>query len=72
MVTAFSTVEPPAYSARHDFEDRGRAARVDWAVLDYLTGHKTKQSSVVAQDSGTVYSLTVLKEAAEKINAQED
>ena len=45
---------------------------MDWAVLDYLTGHKTKQFSVVAQDSGTVYSLTVLKEAAEKINAQED
>ena len=61
-----------AYSARHAFKDRGRAAGVDLAVLDYLMGHKTKQSSVVAQGYGTGYSLTVLKEAAEKINAQED
>ena len=60
------------YSARHAFKDRGRAAGVDLAVLDYLMGHKTKQSSVVAQGYGTGYSLTVLKEAAEKINAQED
>ena len=60
------------YSARHAFKDRGRAAGVDLAVLDYLMGHKTKQSSVVAQGYGTGYSLTVLKEAAERINAQQD
>ncbi|MBB25849.1 MAG: hypothetical protein CME02_10065 [Geminicoccus sp.] len=61
-----------SYSARHAFKDRGRAAGVDLAVLDYLMGHKTKQSSVVAQGYGTGYSLSVLKEAAEKINTQED
>lgn len=61
-----------SYSARHAFKDRGRAAGVDLAVLDYLMGHKTKQSSVVAQGYGTGYSLSVLKEAAEKINAQQD
>ena len=60
------------YSARHALKDRGRAAGVDLAVLDYLTGHKTKQSSVVAQGYCTGYSLSVLKEAAEKISAQED
>ena len=61
-----------SYSARHAFKDRGRAAGVDLAVLDYRMGHKTKQFSVVAQGYGTGYSLSVLKEAAEKINAQED
>lgn len=60
------------YSARHAFKDRGRAAGVDLAVLDYLMGHKTSLSSVVAQGYGTGYSLSVLKEAAEKINAQQD
>ena len=40
--------------------------------MDYRMGHKTKQSSVVAQGYGTGYSLLVLKEAAERINAQED
>jgi len=37
-----------------------------------LMEHKTAQSSVVAQGYGTGYSLTVLKEAAERINAVED
>ena len=37
-----------------------------------LMEHKTAQSSVVAQGYGTGYSLTVLKEAAERINAQDD
>ena len=60
------------YSARHAFKDRGRASGVDLAVLDYLMGHKTSLSSVVAQGYGTGYSLSVLKQAAEKINAQQD
>ena len=61
-----------AYSARHAFKDRGRAASVDLAVFDYSMGHKTKQSSVVAKGYGTGYSLTLLKEEAEKTNAVND
>lgn len=71
-VEGMQTERLSAYSARHAFKDRGRAARVDLAVLDYLMGHKTKQSSVVAQGYGTGYSLSVLKDAAERINAVED
>lgn len=42
-----------SYSTRHTFKDRGRAARVNPEVVDYLQGHVTKTSSAIAQKYGT-------------------
>lgn len=42
-----------AYSTRHTFKDRGRAASVAPEVIDYLQGHVTKASSAIVQRYGT-------------------
>jgi integrase len=41
------------HSLRHTFKDRGRAARVDIGVIDYLQGHKNPLSSSVSERYGT-------------------
>lgn len=38
-----------AYSTRHTFKTRAKAARVDDPVIDYLQGHKSEYSTRIAQ-----------------------
>lgn len=48
-----------SYSTRHTFKTRGKAARVDDPVIDYLQGHKSNYSTQIAQK----YSDGLLPEA---------
>lgn len=41
------------YSSRHTFKDRGRSARLDASILDYMQGHVTANSSRVSESYGT-------------------
>ena len=41
------------HSLRHTFKDRGRAARVDIGVIDYLQGHKSPLSSSISDRYGS-------------------
>lgn len=41
------------HSLRHTFKDRGRAARVDIGVIDYLQGHKSQLSSAISDRYGS-------------------
>lgn len=38
-----------AYSTRHTFKTRGKAARVEDPIIDYLQGHKSDYSTSIAQ-----------------------
>ena len=48
-----------SYSTRHTFKTRGKAARVEDPVIDYLQGHKSEYSTRIAQK----YSDGLLPEA---------
>lgn len=42
-----------AYSFRHTIHDKGRAARVDSAIHEYIVGHRSASSSRIHQSYGT-------------------
>lgn len=64
-----SDPELVSYSTRHTFKDRGRAARLAPEVYDYLQGHKTAQSSAIAQNYGTGVPPSIYKEDMDRLFA---
>lgn len=56
-----------SYSTRHTFADRGKAAKVPNEITEYLQGHKTPQSSAIAQRYGTGVPPSVYNEDMDRI-----
>jgi integrase len=52
-----------AYSARHTLKDKFRAARVEDRYADLIMGHRTKDSSRIAEKYGTGTPPSILREA---------
>ena len=53
MRSSFDDRHLTPYSLRHTFKDRAAKAAVPSAVIEYLMGHLTKQSSQTHKDYGT-------------------
>ena len=62
-----SDPELVAYSTRHTMKDRGRAARIAPDVLDYLQGHKTRLSSMIATRYGTGVPPSIYQDDIDRI-----
>ena len=60
-----------AYSFRHTIHDRGRAARIDTAIHEYIVGHRSASSSRIHQSYGTRTPPSALVEDLRRILSQE-